>query len=339
MHVCKGKQRIWNFGLNWINVVYLSWSGVRDPKLAAIARAGSTSKPKNISRNFHAKLVRDKRLLQVKITPVKLRVLQHRPRVREVQLHYPFIRLLDWGQHILEHHSEHMLGGFHISDEAKYVDMFSRFWANYQHLDPEHVVYTQFSSDQWGYLIPYCIHGDEGRGKAKSPILITSFQMLIGIGGEDHTNMKGHLVLIYVYFYAGFAVGEAFALTVLRLRHVWPTKSCVPRHSFTTRWLSSVMPSKSFAKKDATLNDIASFMVDDLTTAFYKGVFVACPKLRHVHMNMLIYTQTYVTHVPVAAVSPCFTLRCVERPSISSTRVSKVTGRSWGSSWISNLDY
>ena len=163
-----------------------------------IARAGSTSRPnscKNVSRNFHARLARDKRLLQVKVSSVKLRLRVHRPRVRQVQQDYPFIGLMDWGRFLLENHSEHMLGGFHISEESKYTDMFSRFWRNYYELDPDHMVYSQFNSSQMGWVVPYAIHGDEGRGKAKIPILITSYQMVIGVGGEDATNMKGHPVL------------------------------------------------------------------------------------------------------------------------------------------------
>ena len=117
------------------------------------------------------------------------------PRVRQVQQHYPFIGLMDWAQFLMENHSEHMLGGFHINEESKYVDMFSRFWRNYYELDPDHIVYSQFAANQMGWVVPYAIHGDEGRGKAKIPILITSYQMVIGVGGEDATNMKGHPVL------------------------------------------------------------------------------------------------------------------------------------------------
>lgn len=73
--------------------------------------------------------------------------------------------------------------------------MFSRFWRNYYELDPDHMAYSQFNSSQMGWVVPYAIHGDEGRGKAKIPILITSYQMVIGVGGEDATNMKGHPVL------------------------------------------------------------------------------------------------------------------------------------------------
>ena len=162
---------------------------MKDPKLNKIARAGSTSKPKslkNISRNFHKNLDREKRLLQVKVTMVKLRVLVHRPKVREMK---------DWAQYLLQHHSEHVLGGHNIDHAAEYTAMFRQFWKNYYNLDPGHECYVKFKKfADMGSLIPYCIHGDEGRGKAKNPILITAYQFVIGVHGEQHTNMKGYPV-------------------------------------------------------------------------------------------------------------------------------------------------
>lgn len=126
---------------------------------------------------------------------VKLRVLVHRPKVREMKLDYPFIRLMDWAQYLLQHHSEHVLGGHNIHHVAEYTAMFQQFWKNYYNLDPGHECYVKFKKfADMGSLIPYCIHGDEGRGKAKNPILITAYQFVIGVHGEQHTNMKGYPV-------------------------------------------------------------------------------------------------------------------------------------------------
>ena len=44
------------------------------------------------------------------------------------------------------------------------------------------------------------------------------------------------------------------------------------RHSFTTRLLASIMPSKIMAKRDRTLDDMNRFMVDDLTFCYHNGV-------------------------------------------------------------------
>ena len=168
---------------------------MRDQKLQDIARAGSTSKVKgmkNISRNFHNKLKRDGRVLPVKVSMVKLRVQVHRPRVREVEADYPFIRLQDWASYLLKNHSRYLLGGYDISEKDEFMSLFARFWERYQPLDKEHPVYSNYSLKDRRLIVPYFVHGDEGRGKSKCPVLITSYQPVIAVGGEDYTNMKGY---------------------------------------------------------------------------------------------------------------------------------------------------
>ncbi|CAK9014585.1 Uncharacterized protein SCF082_LOCUS12382 [Durusdinium trenchii] len=153
---------------------------------------------------------------------VKVRVKVHRPRVEELDMDYPFIGLESWCEYILEHCSHHLLGGFEIGkDAAQYTAMFHRFWERYKQLDPSHIAFSTFSD--FGRVIPYCVHGDEGRGKAKSAILITSYQALISPHGEGATNLKGH--------------------------------------SYTTRLLAYLMPSKNFASNDATIDCLSAHMV------------------------------------------------------------------------------
>ncbi len=167
-----------------------------------IARAGSTSRAngrKNISRNFHRLLQREGKLLPVKVSMVKLRVQLHRPRVQEVEAEYPFIRLQDWARYLLENNSKYLLGGFDITETKNYTEVFQRFWRNYRYLDGKHPTYSHFK--EFGHVIPYLVHGDEGRGKGKNPILITSYQPLIAVGGEDYTNMKGWFVLVRKVLY------------------------------------------------------------------------------------------------------------------------------------------
>lgn len=125
----------------------------------------------------------------MKVSMVKLRVQLHRPRVQEVEAEYPFIRLQDWARYLLENNSKYLLGGFDITETKNYTEVFQRFWRNYRYLDGKHPTYSHFK--EFGHVIPYLVHGDEGRGKGKNPILITSYQPLIAVGGEDYTNMKG----------------------------------------------------------------------------------------------------------------------------------------------------
>lgn len=121
---------------------------------------------------------------------VPTRVLQHRPKVKELAVPYPMIALKDWASYMLEHHSSFVLGGKPITDES-HLQVYQDFWHRYQPLDPDHPLYQHHPPNQWGRCVPYMVHGDEGRGKSRDPILIQSFQMLVGPAGVDSTNMSG----------------------------------------------------------------------------------------------------------------------------------------------------
>ncbi|CAK8992215.1 Uncharacterized protein SCF082_LOCUS3000 [Durusdinium trenchii] len=168
--------------------------GASDPLLDEIGRAGPTSKKKfrNVSRNFHAWINRTKKVLPVKVSTVKLRVLERRPRLKQVEKNFPMIGLKSWAEYLLEHSPKFLLAGHSLEDHG-YEETFRLFWERYFKLDGNHPVYQNFNESSWGSLVPYCLHGDEGRGKAKRPVLITSYQMIIPQEGLGETNMKGYL--------------------------------------------------------------------------------------------------------------------------------------------------
>ena len=98
---------------------------------------------------------------------MRLRIQIHRPRVRQTQALFPFIRLQDWAKFLLAHHPRFLLGGHDHRRDTGFIEMFTRFWERYQELDPTHPVYTHFTPNEYGHIIPYAVRGDEGRGKAK----------------------------------------------------------------------------------------------------------------------------------------------------------------------------
>ncbi len=152
----------------------------------------------------------------------------------EIKKAFPMLALKDWAECLLRHKPEILLAGHALTDASKYEPIFESFWECYQLLDRDHPFYNHFPPDQWGKCTPFAVHGDEGRGKARSPVLITSYQVLIPEKGLDFTNMTGS--------------------------------------SYTTRFLSSIMPSNLMTLDDHTLDDMQHFMVDDLVQCFYEGI-------------------------------------------------------------------
>lgn len=169
-------------------------SGVRDPYLEDIGKAGRTSSRKfrNVSRNFHKWIERERKTLPVHVSSVLLRVKEQRPKVKLVHKNFPMIGLSSWAKYLLTNSPGTVLGGHSLQSPA-YKEMLRMFWHRYFELDRSHPVFEHFEQGQWENLVPYCVHGDEGRGKAKTPVLVTSYQMVIPPTGLEATNIAGYL--------------------------------------------------------------------------------------------------------------------------------------------------
>ncbi|CAK9043468.1 unnamed protein product [Durusdinium trenchii] len=116
-----------------------------------------------------------------------------------------------------------------------YRAMFSRFWERFRPGHPDHPVY-QKSVEQRSSTIPIAIHGDEGRGLAKVPVLVLAYQVMIPYSGENKLNSS--------------------------------------KHSYTTRLLTTLLPSNWYAKKDASINAILQALAHDLTQLLDVGITV-----------------------------------------------------------------
>ena len=85
------------------------------------------------------------------------------------------------------------LGGLTLENLPSVHGMLSRFWERYSHV--EDVVEVAHPST----TIPWFLHGDEGRGLGKRPLLVISYQCCIGYTGEENINSKKNFGC-YKYF-------------------------------------------------------------------------------------------------------------------------------------------
>ena len=74
-----------------------------------------------------------------------------------------------------------MFGGHDLDNLNEIERMLTTFWQRYANVDAEHVPCPHRT-------IPWMLHGDEGQGQVRRPILVISFQPLIGWAGEDSLN-------------------------------------------------------------------------------------------------------------------------------------------------------
>ena len=100
-----------------------------------------------------------------------------------------------WLNYSLSVGGEAFLGGQSLDAEHAYCNMLLEFWQNYAMINPECAVFQRadYSREFASRLIPLAIHGDEGRGKAKHPIMILSVQPIIGAKGPGFVNTSGYL--------------------------------------------------------------------------------------------------------------------------------------------------
>ena len=166
--------------------IRMQTEGASDPALNSRARCGSGGRSQaNCSRNLHNLMHRENRLLRIQtsLLPTRVRLLKGKPRVETME--YPVLRPSSWVEYMINHCSELLLGGFNIHSVPDWQMMLEDFWSKFQESQPRVEVPNPRTS------IPVAIHGDEGRGKGKRPIMRIAFQTLINLLGPAVTNTSG----------------------------------------------------------------------------------------------------------------------------------------------------
>lgn len=178
--------------------------GVVDPKVNKLARYRSSKSGKagkNAARDFHRLLHRDGKLFPVTIsTPMipirrKVRGKHGKRRSREKLEKFPCLVLSSWMEEILRVCPKFMCGGHDPCTQEglqQVQHMFKQFWDDFKSVQPGLPIY-QRTADEQMRTVPIAIHGDEGRGLGKTPILVLSYQLIIPHTGPDCLNMSAFL--------------------------------------------------------------------------------------------------------------------------------------------------
>lgn len=140
------------------------------------------------------------RVLDVKVSSISILLRQKvtttsgKRRVKERLGDHPVIHLSSWCQQMLEKYPRYILGEYCPEKDGhqSYMDMFASFWINYCILDRDHPV-REKSLEELQHTIPIAIHGDEGRGLSKVPVMCISYQLLIPSSGPDKLNCSQSL--------------------------------------------------------------------------------------------------------------------------------------------------
>jgi hypothetical protein len=106
-------------------------------------------------------------------------------KARVCSILHPVIKMSDWSQYLLSDdvRSKLLLGGHSICNTDGWQNLFAEYWENFKRINPSHPVFDK-PSHTLRHCIPCSIHGDEGRGPAKAPVLCFNFQPLHAVKGH-----------------------------------------------------------------------------------------------------------------------------------------------------------
>lgn len=162
--------------------------------LFAIARAGRSQT--NACRNLHSLIHQRGLTLPLRIHTIEVPVKKCKPKVAKVWVHYPIILPSTWMDHLLKEYSMLLLGGHHIKDAAGWRGLLSNFWDAYLKGDPGHPMSGK-NAPPTDCTIPLYLHGDEGRGKYRRPIMVQAWQPCISFKGVAFKNSSGFLRMVW----------------------------------------------------------------------------------------------------------------------------------------------
>lgn len=202
-----------------------------------------------MDRNLRRIILKHGASLDVALELVKTTIQQRRPRLAVKEVYWPVFSMRSWVEVLLESYPHLLLGGFRLSDEARWRRLFSWFWDLFKDVDPDHP-FLGLDADR-SLAIPILLHGDEGRGLRSQAFMVESWQVAIGHLGPFTTNTSGHLVINVV-------LGP------------WVI---VLRHSFMTRYLYTCISSKLYYG-EKTLRDLNKEWARQLRSLYFDGVDV-----------------------------------------------------------------
>lgn len=211
--------------------VFPKSQGVHDPKISRMADgARYDTNQSNASRNLAKFIFSSNKALNVPVsavqTPLKSRAFS---RSRQIEVEpWPVFHLSDWLKVSFAdpYRGFYWLGGFRLEDLDFAGQLLTNFWQKYRYVDPSMTLPEVPSR-----TLPLCIHGDEGRGQCKRPIMVISFQPLLGWTGNETVNSKG----CFVSKSFCFAFGLTLQCCVIRLHAFFrdtPTPPACSTRSF-----------------------------------------------------------------------------------------------------------
>ncbi|OLP97347.1 Proteoglycan 4 [Symbiodinium microadriaticum] len=133
------------------------------------------------------------KLLRLNLQRVLLRWLSWCVKLEVVGVFYPVICPSTWMSFLLKEQSYLILGGIDVKEPHKWQALLCDFWQKYLLMDKAHVMHKYKSEATLSCTVPLYLHGDEGRGKYKLPVMVEAVQGVISWKDETLDALNHHL--------------------------------------------------------------------------------------------------------------------------------------------------
>ena len=176
----------------------------------------------------------------------------------------PIIPLSEWCKFLLDKGLWHSLSGLDRPDKKLCKAQWTLFWKRFRAIHPQHDIFSTHSPEELSRTAAILLHGDEGRSKKKTAVMILSAHSALGRG----SNVEGANV-------------EATESVPQRLNF--------KGHTMSNRWLLSVLPKKLYDDDRApNFQHILGVLTDDAQRLFFEGL----PALDgEIHFFCIIYVM------------------------------------------------
>lgn len=150
-----------------------------------LSKMKSWSCPANWSRNLHNLIFRFNMTLPVKMVHYDLPV---KWKNQHVMMPWPTLPFRSWLDCVFKKtHGQPILGGNLLRDQDAWKTMLRDYWGKFRVVKGHHNVF-QDHLHELDCCVPVMVHGDEGRGKLRRAVSVTSLQpALVPDGHAGHS--------------------------------------------------------------------------------------------------------------------------------------------------------
>ena len=193
----------------------------------------------------------------------------------------PVLKVSEYLQLLLRRHSKLLFSGAQFGKDSQ--ALCTSFWTEYRQFHSDHAVYESFAKEDWGNIIPLCLHGDKGRTKVKQPIFNFSFESVFGLPSEIRKKSdlrksqdEGHMAQTCGERARAQLVPDAcLDYTMCPKRRKLNSGDAVLQtphngkgHTFLSRFLITAIPSKAYKNHPNLISEFLKVLKDDMCLAF-----------------------------------------------------------------------